>query len=181
MSISPRSEHTGSSFGTPTPNPDSNADEATFGPAVKLNAVNAARRAPRHRKEVGKPAPMPESLKNLPRPVRSSNTTTPATTTTTPVQPAPATAPEQVAPPQQTPARVVPAVSQQELVSEWMRVPPGHPRISDDFGGFNRYVGGQGTSLNQYGGLDIGNGGPDGSVHTGIMVHIHTGLVLRAG
>jgi len=140
MSISPKSEHSGSSFGKPTPEPS--PEDGLLGPAVKLNAVNAAR--PRHRAEPAAPAPQPA----------------------TPAQPAPALA-------------RVSAPTFTDLVPEHMRVPAGHPPISDMFGGFNRYVGGNSISLNQYGGLDVGRGGPDGAVHTGQQVHIHTMMFLR--
>lgn len=141
MSIARKSEHSGSSFGIPTPEPTS--EDGLLGPAVKLNAVNAAR--PRHRLEP---------------------------------QPAPVATPQPATPP---PAPVAPAPTAAAWVPEHMRVPEGHPPISDKFGGFNRYVGGNSISLNQYGGLDVGRGGPDGSVHTGHIVHIHTAMFLRAG
>lgn len=144
MSISPKSEHSGASFGQPTPEPS--PEDNLLGPAVKLNAVNAAR--PRHRAEPSATTPV------VPQPVQ-----------TAPVEPSPA--PRPVAAPA-------------DLVPEHMRVPAGHPPISDMFGGFNRYVGGNSISLNQYGGLDVGRGGPDGAVHTGQQVHIHTMMFLRA-
>jgi hypothetical protein len=149
MSISPKSEPNGSSFGTPTPVPV--PEDGMFGPAVKLNAVNAAR--PRHRLE---PTPEP-----TPAPVQEP---------TAPVQtPSPTSAPV-----------ATPAYTEADLVLPHMRVPAGHPPISDNFGGFNRYTSGNAIRLNEFGGLDIGRGGNEGVVHEGHQVHIHTAMFLQA-
>lgn len=55
------------------------------------------------------------------------------------------------------------------------KVPAGHPPITDYFGGYNRYVPGTSISLNEMGGLDVGNGMPVGTTENDTrMVHVHT-------
>lgn len=151
MSIIRKPEHTGSAFGTPTPEP---TDEGIFGPPVKINAVNAARPGPRHRAEL--PAELQPALEPE---VNPAPTPTPTPTPTPAVSPAGGTS--------------------LLLAPEHMRVPEGHPAISDHFGGYNRYIGGNDISLNEFGGIDVGQGGPQGATYPGRIVHIHTALVIR--